>query len=200
MQLHCQYLSACCKNFLSDGNSELHLASKNGKLQRVKSLIKKGGDVRKKGMNGKTAVHMAAEEGHIHIVKYLVNRNPINLEDRDSRNQTPLHLAVIGEHFDVIKYLIAVGADLKAVDSNNNTPLIMICKRGHSDTKDFPIKNNCFLCNCFKNNTHCNFRIANHLIACGADIEAKNDDQYFMALYSRFSRVSQKIVLRQKLL
>jgi uncharacterized protein len=61
---------------------------------------------------GWTAVHIAAEKGHVKIVELLADRGAdLNLRHEISR-LTPFHLAALAGHKEVVKTLAAKGADI----------------------------------------------------------------------------------------
>lgn len=60
-------------------------------------------------MTNSLTFHTAAEHGHLHILKYLVERGAI--PDRDDMNWSLRWSARYG-HFDVVKYLVQLGANI----------------------------------------------------------------------------------------
>lgn len=61
---------------------------------------------------GWTALHIAAEKGHVKIVELLVDRGAdLNWRHEISR-LTAFHLAALGGHKEVVKLLAAKGADI----------------------------------------------------------------------------------------
>ena len=53
------------------GNTPLHYASWNGRLQLVKFLIEKGGDYKSKNLKGITPVHVAKHRKHAEVLKFF---------------------------------------------------------------------------------------------------------------------------------
>ena len=49
----------------------LHDATMKGNIDQVEGLIAKGADVNAKGSDGRTPLHIAAGNGHSHMVKLL---------------------------------------------------------------------------------------------------------------------------------
>ena len=54
---------------------------------------------------GRTLLYVAAENGHLDTVKYLIEEQPCDPGCLDESNATPLHLAAVDGHLNVIKYL-----------------------------------------------------------------------------------------------
>lgn len=81
-----------------------------GELDEMRHLIETDGcDPNACNYDKRTALHIAASEGHIHVVRYLVERNArINIKDRF--NRTPLDEAMLSAHEDVVNYLRSCGA------------------------------------------------------------------------------------------
>lgn len=123
-------------------------------LKMVKLLISKGADPKLKGwikfqdtvLNGYfiygNCLSVAAGEGKLDIVKYLIKKQKIPVDDREinfyqadkkinyqagkENGWTALHWAAVKGQVDVIKYLVKKGADINAVAEthDNATPLI----------------------------------------------------------------------------
>ena len=55
---------------------------------------------------GKTALIAASEEGHLEVVKYLVEQCHANVEAKDNDGYTPLIRASENGHLEVVKYLV----------------------------------------------------------------------------------------------
>ena len=72
-----------------------------------------------------TLILVAACNGHLSIVKLIMEYMKIEPNIRSQENRTPLHYISIEGHVDVIKCLIANPLiDTMAKDKENNTPFI----------------------------------------------------------------------------
>jgi len=71
-------------------------------------------------------VFSAIALGDLDAIRGVVARDPKALDRRMSRfehGQTPLHFAISRKRYDILDLLIALGADLEAVDARGNTAL-----------------------------------------------------------------------------
>ena len=65
---------------------------------------------------GSTAIISAAKNGHVDVVKVLI-QNGADVNDSDYRERTALHFAAQRGDVGVVKVLIQNGADVNAVDT-----------------------------------------------------------------------------------
>jgi len=80
---------------------------------------------------GSTPLHLAAEYGHLHIVKYFADEQGCNLSCLDGQNQTPLHRAAMKGHVDIVKFLtMEKHCDPMLKDCENDTPCTPPCSTG----------------------------------------------------------------------
>jgi len=76
------------------GNTALHFASFNGKIEVVKALLEKEGvDINAKKGSGVTALHCASQEGHTEAVKALLQQDGIEINAEDEGGNTALDIA-----------------------------------------------------------------------------------------------------------
>ena len=83
----------------------LLFAAKAGDLSTFKKFRLKGVDMQKADYDGRTALHLAAAEGHFDLVKYLVERVKVNPRPKDRWNSTPYNDAIRSNNIEVIEYL-----------------------------------------------------------------------------------------------
>jgi len=158
------------------GETLLHVAAKQGRVELATALLDSGADVDAADSNGVTALHLAALNGHARMISLLL-RNDASADaaisqdlhetggwssaESDSllaysppdlaRGATPLHAAIVGWHLSAAKRLIKGDAPVNAVDAEGSTPLHYAARLG--------LKNACAL-----------------LVESGANIEAKDNE------------------------
>jgi hypothetical protein len=81
---------------------------------------------------GNTALHEAADKGHVVIANLLIDYGA-NIDARTHSSLTPMHNAISGHHTDVVKLLLARGANVHAALANGLTPLHRAAMKGYSD-------------------------------------------------------------------
>ena len=77
-----------------------------------------------------TPLHSASLEGHLQVVRYLL-RHGVNVNSRNSADDTPLLLASWKGHLAVVQCLLEHGADMNLLDYENATPLTWAAHFGH---------------------------------------------------------------------
>jgi ankyrin repeat protein len=90
---------------------ELLWAVKNGDLDAVEKCLKKPGfNVNNELMNGRNALHYAADYGQAEVVSLLLKLKA-NINTPDKFGITPLLAAIYEGHEQVVKVLLEKGAD-----------------------------------------------------------------------------------------
>ena len=69
-----------------------------------------------------TAIHFAAQEGHVRGIEALLNAGAL-VSAAIGSGDTPLHLAASGGHLDAVRFLLSKGADVNAVNSDGIMPI-----------------------------------------------------------------------------
>ncbi|XP_049769517.1 serine/threonine-protein phosphatase 6 regulatory ankyrin repeat subunit A-like [Schistocerca cancellata] len=111
-------------------------AAKQGAVEQLRELLAAGADVgaREEGWWGGswTALHWAAERGHVAAASCLVGAGA-EVDARDSLEQyTPLHWAAYYGHAGVVRLLLGASADPNARDLWGRTPLHWAAEGGQA--------------------------------------------------------------------
>jgi hypothetical protein len=67
---------------------------------------------------GELPLNIAAEQGHLSIVRTLLNSDDIDINARDGHDSTPLFLAIPSGHVEVVRLLQEKGADIDAPNAS----------------------------------------------------------------------------------
>jgi ankyrin repeat protein len=116
----------------SDGTA-LHGAANSGHAEILEALLAAGADINAKSATGATALSLAATGGHLSCVEALLRREDMieDINERVANGGTALHWASANGQGDVIDTLLAAGADINAMDSDDNTVLHLAATVGH---------------------------------------------------------------------
>lgn len=129
-----------------NNNQEFLQAAESGSLEEVHKLLDKTihqdlvADLNTKGLDQWTALHFAASEGRVEVVKELISRPEIEKEPQSSINRTPLHLACMRGHTAIVRVLINAGSDKNSKDFDEYTPLHFASEFGHFETIIYLVK------------------------------------------------------------
>ena len=105
------------------GNTPLIWASDAGRIDVVKAIVAKGGDVNKAGFIGNTALARAARQGHTEIARTLLSAPGCTCQDVcNSKSQYPLHFAAFKQHADTVRVMLELGCSSLVVDRKGRTP------------------------------------------------------------------------------
>lgn len=116
----------------------LHTAAFHGHADVVDLLVRYGADPARPKRGGATALFLAAQEGHLEVVRRLVERHGQDPAAPRDDGKTPLFIAAQGGHLPVVEYLVVdAGAPIRACTDAMLTPLHAAAMFGHGDVCDF---------------------------------------------------------------
>jgi len=134
-----------------NGCMSIQTAARRGNLKEVERQLALGVNVNSRHFFTRdTALIEAAYNGHVEIVKLLIERGA-NVNLKGEAWYGPLHAAAMGGHVEIVKLLLEHGADVNIF--SHNKPLHDAAMNGHIE-------------------------VAEILIAYGADMNAKGTDEY----------------------
>jgi len=110
-------------------------AVEQGNVDKVRSLIKANVNIncKKDNENGRTAVHLAAENDDLRMIEVLLELGA-DVNSRDNSKETPLF--GISE-IDTIKYLVSKGADVNSRDAKGQTVFFDAAYEGNKEALEF---------------------------------------------------------------
>ena len=137
---------------IKDGDdlaTPLIIAARDGKLDFVKALLRYEANIEARGtinidgkiVDGCTALWVAAANGHLAVVRLLIEQNA-EVDAGTSTNSTPLRAAAFNGHLDIVRCLAENGADVNARRiSDLSTPLIVACYNDRIDVVSYLLEN-----------------------------------------------------------
>lgn len=170
-------------------------ACRDGKITRLKTFL----DRRSKDevfslvhakTNGATPLIMASRNGHIDVVRYLIEfckadkaqQGSVRFDGETIEGAPPLWCAAAAGHLDIVRYLVDTGADVNQTTYTNSTPLRAACFDGHFEIVKFLILHNadieianrhghtCLMIACYKGHK----AIAEYLLDLKAQVNRKS--------------------------
>ena len=115
----------------SEGNTALHLASRNGYSTCVSLLLQKGAKVDEVNKAKRTPLFLSIQNAPEELIYNLIRAGAdVNAEDR--RGMTPLFTASIEGRDTLIPILVNNGANVDARNRFYQTPLMLACKGGNA--------------------------------------------------------------------
>jgi len=93
-----------------------------GDMEDVRGALDAGADVNGKDESSRTALHVAAANGHDEVVEALLGATA-DTEVANAEGNTPLHWACLNGHVEAVRLLIQAGANPSALNSQNRTPV-----------------------------------------------------------------------------
>eukprot|EP00435_Cladocopium_sp_Y103_P005433 s526_g1.t2 len=79
-----------------------------------------------------TVLHASAGLGDVELISFFMGYG-VEVDPVNGQNSTPLHIASEGTQIPAMKLLVELGADLNVRNGAGETPLILVCRRGHAE-------------------------------------------------------------------
>jgi hypothetical protein len=124
--------------------------AESGNATQMQEMLESGASIDAKNEDGVTALHLAARNGHLEVVKLLLAAN-FNIEQTDNQEHTALLAAAHYRQPAIVRYLIEHGANVRQANTSGRTALHLAAFRG-------------------------DIEILELLIEQGADIQRKDED------------------------
>ena len=104
-------------------------AARRGDVDTLKTAYTNGMKADRRGVNGLSPLHVAAQFGRVEAVATLLTMTK-KVDHRDRDRQTALGHAVANGHADVVALLLTAGADPDRSGPNYEPPLVAAARRG----------------------------------------------------------------------
>ncbi|KAH7133092.1 ankyrin repeat-containing domain protein [Dactylonectria estremocensis] len=121
------------------GPTRLVLCAKMGYISNCSDILDKGTAINGYGLDGESALQMAAEYGHVALMHYLLNRGAdVNLAPGDGDGgATALYAALRGEQYSLVNDLVNAGADVTAGTGHADGATILEAMKANNNGEDF---------------------------------------------------------------
>lgn len=131
-------VALACFGCRSVNSQKLQDAAELGDLGQIKLLTESGANVNDTDNRGRTALYVAALNGKLNIVDYLLNHDADPNKGASWKgNQRPIHVAAKYGYVEIIQDLLHHGAKIDANDSAKETALHIAAWYGRSAAVKF---------------------------------------------------------------
>ncbi|XP_075948831.1 E3 ubiquitin-protein ligase MIB2 isoform X2 [Anarhichas minor] len=115
-----------------DNPSRLVIEAAHGSANKVRELVLKYPDKVDIKNQGKTALQVAAHQGHMEVVKALLQANS-SIEVKDEDGDTALHYTAFGNQAEITRLLLSKGANVNLLNNSMCTALHIAVNKGFTD-------------------------------------------------------------------
>ncbi|KAK7793062.1 hypothetical protein R5R35_007421 [Gryllus longicercus] len=109
---------------------DLISATNCGNLRKIRSLIAAGANVNTRSLLGKSAVSIAALNGHLECMQELINSGA-DIRASDTEGYNAVHLAASRGKDAILQCLLSRDVDVNIKTDGGETPLLLASKSGH---------------------------------------------------------------------
>ncbi|MBX9400720.1 ankyrin repeat domain-containing protein [Lysobacter sp. BMK333-48F3] len=112
-----------------DGLTPLGVACASGNWRLAKFLLERGAKAEQPGGTPALLAAAGADEDDPAGVQLLL-KHKARIDARDAQRRSALHVAAFAGHLDIVTALLAAGADARAIDLQQRTPLLEAARGG----------------------------------------------------------------------
>ena len=105
-------------------------------------VVKNGSSVKERSKNSNSCFLYAAQNGHLEIVKYLLQKEKSSIDQTNLKNESCVLLSAKNGHLDTVKWLLAQGASINERNSKGDSCVSLAAKKGHLNTVKWLLENN----------------------------------------------------------
>lgn len=118
--------------------SMIHRSVDRDDLAGVRAEVESGVSLEETDYRRRTPLQLAAEQGRMEIVRYLVSAGAdIDAPTPERTGEvTPLRYAISNGDIEMVNFLISAGADVNKANSQGWTPLMTAARSGNTDIID----------------------------------------------------------------
>ena len=180
-----QYYSFDIRLRDDEGWTALHCAAKIGDLELFQYFIEEGSDIYSKTKDGKSCLHLAAENRHFEICRELLENHSFDIHTRDDHGINVLHCAAKSGDLELLQYLIDNGSDTFSKTKAGCNCLHIAAQKGHlkicrellqNHNFDIHAKDNYWLTSLHRAALGGDLEILQYFIENGSDIFSKTKD------------------------
>jgi len=129
------------KHTRGEGNTPLIVASGHGLISIVKKLVNNGARIDTKSKDGAHAAEAAALEGHLEVLKYLIQEEPQVVDLKGFKGRTPLIRAARNGHLNIVKFLLShQEVDIDSQDNYGGSSLMAASLYNHTEVVEFLVQ------------------------------------------------------------
>ncbi|GAA6108317.1 E3 ubiquitin-protein ligase MIB2 isoform X2 [Tachysurus ichikawai] len=115
-----------------DNPGRLVIEAAHGSAAKVRELVQKHPEKVDIKNQGKTALQVAAHQGHIEVVKVLLQANS-SIEAKDEDGDAALHYTAFGNQAEIARLLLSKGASVNLLNNSMCTALHIAVNKGFTD-------------------------------------------------------------------
>uniref|UniRef100_A0A671S9K6 E3 ubiquitin-protein ligase MIB2 n=1 Tax=Sinocyclocheilus anshuiensis TaxID=1608454 RepID=A0A671S9K6_9TELE len=115
-----------------DHPGRLVIEAAHGNAVKVRELVQKYPEKVDIKNQGKTALQVAAHQGHVEVVKFLLQANS-SIEAKDEDGDAALHYTAFGNQAEIARLLLSKGASVNLLNNSMCTALHIAVNKGFTD-------------------------------------------------------------------
>ncbi|XP_044736046.1 ankyrin-3-like [Chrysoperla carnea] len=170
-------------NVVNIMGAPLHIAAANGYVNIVGNLLRNGADISIRDTDNSTPLELAVTNGHLQVVKIILQHKKVNMNAKCIDGWTILHYASQENNLAMVKFLVDEGCNINLETDGGLKPIHIAAREGNKDIVEFFVSKGLCINEPDKQNltilhyavTTGQLEVIKYLIEKGADVNAKND-------------------------